>query len=381
MPAAKQAQGPSQAMPVGRFESDTRQQIITLSAMVPQTPGTAGQITTQQLPTSGYLSALWMLLKGTTTTTSAQSTTVGTYPQPPWNFLRKIRVYTNMGVELVNLSGYGLYLYQSTLRTALDIDTIVNSLTYAATDDGDNNTVKSRFINHTSGLGISSNETWKAGYYLPIAWGTGGKAGLQLLQDDAVKYYLELTWGDLTDLYASNSGSPALTNVSVTPMVETFSTPRNPANRPDLSYSKVLLEESQPFDSNTAATFKMVTGNMVTRLIQEFSNGSTAKPLDPDQFSLMKLDYAQTQVPYNINPDLQLLRQAFLYGRNLPQGVYVWELAEALGLPELPTMRDVIDTLMLTNLQAEWTFTGTTASSSKMRTIKEWLVPNRNFGG
>ena len=112
MPAAKQVQGPSQAMPVGRFESDTRQQIITLSAMVPQTAGTAGQITTQQLPTSGYLSALWMILKGTTTTTSAQSTTVGTYPQPPWNFLRKIRVYTNMNVELVNLSGYGLYLYQ-----------------------------------------------------------------------------------------------------------------------------------------------------------------------------------------------------------------------------------------------------------------------------
>ncbi len=190
-----------------------------------------------------------------------------------------------------------------------------------------------------------------------------------------------MTFGDLTDLYASNSGSPALTNVSVTPMVETFSTPRNPANRPDLSYSKVLLEESQPFDSNTAITFKMVTGNMVTRLIHELSNGSTAKPLDPDQVSLMRLDYAQTQVPYNMAPDIQLLRQAFLYGRNLPQGAYVWELAEALGLPELPTMRDVIDTLMLTNLQSEFTLTGTTASSSKVRTIKEWLVPNRNFGG
>ncbi len=376
-----QQRGPAQAMPVGRFESDTRQQIITLSAMVPQTPGTAGQITTQQLPTSGYLSAIWGILKGTTTTTSAQSTSVLTYPQPPWNFLRKIRVYTNMNVELVNLSGYGLYLYQSCLRTGLDIDTIVNSLTYAATDDGSNDTVKSRFLVHPTSLAASSSETWKAGYYLPIAWGTGGKAGYQLLQDDAVKYYLELTWGDLTDLYASTSGTPTLTNVSFTPMVETFSTPRNPANRPDLSYSKIISEESQPFDSNTAITFKMVTGNMVTQLIHELSNGSTAKPLDPDQVSLMKLDYAQTQVPYSLNPDVQLLRQAFLYGRNMPQGVYIWEMAEALGLKELPTMRDVIDTLMLTNLQSEFTLTGTTISSSKLRTIKEWLVPNRNFGG
>ena len=375
-------QGATQAMPVGRFESDTRQQIITLSPMSPPSPGTAGQIVTQQLPTSGYLSAIWMLLQGTTTTTSAQSTVVGTYPQPPWNFLRKIRVYTNMGVELVNLSGYGLYLYQSTQRTALDIDTIVNSLTYAATDGGANNTVKSRYLVHPTSLGVSSSETWKAGYYLPIAWGTGGKAGLQLLQDDAVKYYLELTFGDLTDLYTSSSGTPALTNVSVTPMVETFSTPRNPANRPDLSYSKVILEETQPFDAGTGvSTFKMVTGNMVTQLIHELSNGSTAKPLDPSEVTLMRMDYAQTQVPYNMNPDIQLLRQAFLYGRNMPQGVYIWELAEALGLKELPTMRDVIDTLMLTNLQSEITLSGVTLSSSKLRTIKEWLVPNRNFGG
>ena len=372
---------PAQAMPVGRFENDTRQQIITLSAMTPQTAGTAGQISTQQLPTSGYLSSIFGVLKGTTTTTSAQSASVGTYPQPPWNFIRKFRVYTNMGVELVNISGYGLYLYQSCLRTGLDIDTIVNSLTYAATDSG-NNTVKSRFIVHPTSLAASSSETWKAGYYLPIAWGTGGKAGLQLLQDDAVKYYLEITWGDLTDLYASTSGTPTLSSVSFTPIVETFATPRNPANRPDLSYSKMILEEFQPFDTGTGVnTFKMVTGNMVTQLIHEFSNGSTAKPLDPSQFSLLRMDYAQTQVPYNMDPDCQLLRQAFLYGRNLPQGVYVWELAEALGMKELPTMRDVIDTLMLTNLQSEITLSGVTPSSSKLRTIKEWLVPNRNFGG
>ena len=371
----------AQAMPVGRFENDTRQQIITLSPMTPPNPGTAGQIVTQQLPTSGYLSAIWMLLQGTTTTTSAQSATVLAYPQPPWNFLRKIRVYTNMGVELVNLSGYGLYLYQSCLRTGLDIDTIVNSLTYAVTDSG-NNTVKSRYIVHPTSLAASSSETWKAGFYLPIAWGTAGKAGLQLLQDDAVKYYLELTFGDLNDLYASTSGTPTLSNVSVTPMVETFATPRNPANRPDLSYSKMILEETQPFDTGTGVTtFKMVTGNMVSQLIQELSNGSTAHPLDPTEVSLLRMDYASTQVPYNMNPDVQLLRQAFLYGRNLPQGVYVWELAEALGLKELPTMRDVIDTLMLTNLQTEITLSGVSLASSKLRTIKEWLVPNRNFGG
>src|SRR5437870_4441468 len=235
--AQRGQQAVAQQMPRGRFESDTRESITDLAVMTPPSPGTAGQISVQQLPTAGYLSDIYFTLQGTTTTTSAQSAVVRAYPQNPWNFLRKIRVYTNMGVELVNISGYGLYLYNRVLRGALDINSHATNdfLTYAATDGGSNNTVRSRYFAAAAGIGVSTSETWKAGWWLPITWGTAGKAGYQLLQDDAVKYYFEVTWGDLTDLYVSNSGSRALSNVQVKPIVRTFSTPRTPMNRPDLS--------------------------------------------------------------------------------------------------------------------------------------------------
>lgn len=374
-------------MPRGRFESDTRESLTDLEVMVQPTPGTAGQAVFKQLPTAGYLSDIYFVLQGTTTTTSAQSAVVKAYPAPPWDFIRKIRVYTNMGMELINLSGYELYLYNRVLRGGLDIHThaAADFLTYAATDGGGNNTVRSRYFTSPTSLGVSSSETWRAGWWLPITWGTAGKAGYQLLQDDAVKYYFEVTFGDLTDLYASTSGTPTLSNVTVTPIVRTFATPRNPMNKPDLSYSKFLLSESQPLTTGSGLnTFKLVTGNMITKMIHVVENKNTVAlgaPADPTQLSNIRLDYANTQVPYNLNHNLQLLMQEFRYMKPLPQGVYVWDLAMALGLPELPTMRDVIDTIMLTNLQSEVTVASMTLANSNLRTIKELLVPNRNFGG
>ena len=382
--AQRVAQAQTQNMPRGRFESDTRESITDLAIMTPPNAGTAGQISVQQLPTAGYLSDLYFTLTGSTTSTAAQSGVAKAYPAPPWNFLRKIRVYTNMGVELVNISGYGLYLYNRVLRSSLDIHTHATAdfLTYAVTNGGSNATVRSRYFQAVVDQAVSATNTWRCGYWLPITWGTTGKAGYQLLQDDAVKYYFEVTWGDINDLYVSLSGTPTLSNVQVAPIIRTFATPRNPMNKPDLSYSKFLLEENQALTAASGVnTFKLVTGNMISKMIHVLENGSTLAPVDPAAVTLFRMGYANTQVPYSLNADLQLLMQEYRYCKPLPQGCYVWDLAMALGLPELPTMRDVIDTIMLTNLQTEMTVSGLTLASSNLRTIKELLVPNRNFGG
>ena len=140
----------------GNFMADTRQSLITLAPMVPATADTAGITTTQQLPTSGYLSAIWFILQATTTTASGASNVVKAYPQTPWGLIRKIRVYTNMGVDLWNTSGYGAYLYMRSLRSAWDPQKNLAWLSYAATDSGANNTVFSRFSNPATSLAASS---------------------------------------------------------------------------------------------------------------------------------------------------------------------------------------------------------------------------------
>jgi len=373
---APQGQQQQQRQP-GNFMADTRQQLITLAPMVPATAGLAGVTTTQQLPTSGYLSGMWFILSSLTTTAAVSSTTVKAYPQTPFNLIRQIRIYNNMGVDIWRTTGYEAYLYMRSLRSTWDPQKNLGWLSYALTDSG-NNSVFSRFSNPASSLGASTTETVKAGFYLPTAWGTMGQAGLQLLQDDAVKWYLEITWGDVTDLYSATTGTVTLSSQTLTPVVETFATPRNPKNRPDLSYSKIVRSEVQAFDTGAGTnTYKFVTGDMLTRLIHYLDNGATLKPLDPTQVTNLRMTYASTQMPYNVQPDVFLFRESILRASIPPQGVYCWELAEALGLPEFPTLRDVVNTIKLTNLNVEFTLAGVTPSSSGLHTITERLSPNR----
>lgn len=378
MPQAQMTRQAQQQQAPGNFNADTRQSIQNMPQLVPPTAGTAGQISRQELPQSGFLSAIWLLLTGTTTTAGASSTTVLTYPQPPWGFLRRIKVYNNQGVELWNTSGYGGYLYQRTQRSGFDPDTRYTTLQYASTNGGSNSRQDQRYLVHPTSLGASASETWKCAWYLPIAWGPSLQAGLQMLQDNAIRYILEVTWGDTTDLYVSTTGTVTLSNITLTPILETFAMPEDANNMPDLSFSKFVIEELQSLSAATGDnTYKFTTGNMLLKLIQELYNGATSAPVDAAAITQLKLFYAQTQVPYLSAGDPYLFRQRILLGQDMPQGVYCWLFDVAMGLPELPTTRDIMNTVMLTDLQTVFTTSGLTLSNGNLRTIKEMLVANR----
>jgi hypothetical protein len=367
----QQAQGGARRM--GDFNRATRQSIIKLPQQT--YPGSAGQITRLTLPQTGFVGNLWLLLSGTTTTAGASSTTKGAYPGPlPCNFLRRVRVYNNQGVELINLSGFGLYLYGATLRSGFDQAVNHADFAYGASNDP-----FGRYFADVSSLGASTTETFKFAWCIPVSWGFSLQAGLQLLQDPAITYTLELTWGDTTDLYSATTGTVTIA-ATVTPSIELFHVPAQAVDLPKLSYTKTVLEDITSLQTGTGDnTYKFVTGNMATRIIQEFSNIASAVrgPIAPSAVTGMRLRYSQTQIPYDMDPDTQLFRQRLLYGRDLPAGVYVWELSDPMGLPELVGTRDIINTARLTDLDLVTTLSGVTLSTGQVRTIREQLVANR----
>ena len=366
---------PGQPQRVGDFNRATRQSLQTLAQLTPPTAGTAGQISRLDLPQSGFLAALWLILEGTTATGVGGSTTVETYPIPASNFLRRIRVHNNQGVELWNTSGYGAYLYNRTLRTGFDPATNYPDFQYAVPA----NTVFSRYLRLPTSLGASASETWRFPYYVPIAWGPGLQHGLQNLQDPAITYTLELTWGDLTDLYSATA-SASLSAVTVTPVIELYSMPAEAIDLPRLAFTKTVLEELQNLTAGTGEnTYRFTTGNILTRLIHELQNevSNDPAPIDPANVTNFTLTYSQTQVPYVIDPDVQLFRQRALYGGDLPQGVYAFELGMPLMLPELVGIRDTLNTARLTDLVTRITLSGVTLDNGFLRTIKEQLVANR----
>lgn len=375
---ARPAQGQQQRR-LGDFNRGTRQSWLVQP--IQSYPGTAGQTTRLVLPQTGYGAGIQLLLQGTTTTAAASSTTVATYPVLPFNFLRRIRVYNNQGVELINMTGYGAYLYQRTLRTCFDPAKATSSEPVALLGSA---SPSLRFFNPPSSLGASASETWKAMFYIPIVWGFSLQHGLQLWQDPAITYTVELTWGDATDLYSATTGTVSLSAVSVTPMVELYHVPPAGYDLPDLAFTKTVLEETQPLTSGSGDnTYSFVTGNVATRVIHELQNGATTAPIQPttaaaaDQVTQVKLFYSQTQVPYIWDAASLQAHQRMVYGFDLPGGVYVHELSNAMGLPELVTTRDALNTARLTDMKFIYTLSGVTLNNGNLRTIKEQLVANR----
>lgn len=367
-----------QARRVGDFNAATRQSLQTLPSLVPQTPGVAGEIRRGDLPQSSFMAGLWCVLRGTSTAAAASTATLKPYPILPFSFIRRIRIYNNQGVEFWNTSGYGAYLYNGCLRTGFD-----QATNYP---DAQMITVPEPFTRYFDGptsLIADQVDTWRCGFWLPVTFGPGLSHGLQLLQDPAITYTIEVTFGDITDLYSATTGTVTISAVSFDMAIEEYSVPDEAIDYPRLAYSKTVLEDLQAIVTGTGEnSYRFTTGNIATKIIHEWSNTSagteaTRAAIPPANFANLALRYAQTQTPYLINPDIHLLRQRALYGRDLPQGVYTWELSNPLMLPELVGTRDALNTARLTDLFTFTTLAGVTLNQGQLRTIREQLVANR----
>jgi hypothetical protein len=360
---------------VGDFNAATRQSLQTLPDLVPPTAGTAGQISRRELPQSAFCAGLWLVLSGTTTAAAASTATAALYPVLPFSFIRRIRIYNNQGVEFWNTSGYGAYLYMRTLRTGFDPATRYPSAQLQGIGDP--------FAQyHVRPVNLIADETqnWRCMFWLPISFGPGLSHGLQLLQDPAITYTLEVTWGDTTDLYSATTGTVTLSSISLTPVIEEYAVPDESIDFPRLAYSKTVLEDIQALTSGTGDNlYRYTTGNIATKIIQELSNETAAvrQAIAPASVTNLQLKYAQTQVPYVIHPAVFLARQRALYGADLPAGVWSWELSQPMMLPEMVGTRDALNTARLTDLFTAITLSGVTLSNGNNRVIRESLVANR----
>jgi hypothetical protein len=379
-------QAPARAQRPGNFNAATRQTLIQQPDQV--WPGAAAQTTRLDLPQTGFFSGIWLNIIGSVTTASASSGVVATYPLTPYGVLRKIRIFNNQNVELWNTSGYGAYVYQRTLRTAFDTFGTINDAVPASGRFNNVTNPLTRYYQELSGIGsASATGNFRGALYLPVSWGFPLQHGLQMAQDPAIRYSMELTWGDVTDLTASGAASGTVslaTTTKVSVACELFQVPEEGIDFPNLAYTKTVLEDIQALSAGTGDnTYNFVTGNVLTKLMHEVTNTGTVSsttqrfPIDPSAVTQLQLQYAQTQKPYVINADLQLFRQRCLYGSDLPPGWYVHELTEGMGLPELPTTRDVLNTSRLTDLQSLITLSGVTLATGQLRTIREQLVANR----
>lgn len=373
--AAPAAQKQMQARP-GNFNAATRQNIIP-GPVFTFPAGQTNLTLTQGLSQTGYGAAINIFVNGTTTTAAASSTTAANtvYPPPPLGYLQRLRLYNNQGLDLFNVTGYGLYLWDITQRSHFD-PLVAQTGQFVG---GFTPTVFAQYFQAPSSVGASTTDTWFFALRLMMGWGENLQAGLQLMQDPSVQYFLELTCGSPSSIYQSTTGTVTL-SATVTTELEIFSVPPSPADQPRLNYTQVVLEDLQTsgFAAGADLQYKIVPGNILCQVIHEIAAGSTLAPTSSANLTALKLNYSQVQVPYNSKSPFPFFRQRRLYGRDLPPAVLVHELQAPNGFPELKGGRDLLNLAQLTDANSLISLGSSfTTTNAQLRTVRTLLASNR----
>src|SRR5262249_18689230 len=148
-------------------------------------------------------------------------------------------------------------------------------------------------------------------------WGDSNLTGLLLLQNTGIRFTLEVQTGTITtvnDMFSATTGTVTDSAITCKPQLELYHLPADPKDDPDLAFVKTTIEDQQSITSTGDFVYRPILGNIYTSFLQEFVNN--AAPLDITKVNSIKLSYAQSQVVYNMSPDMMLARQRRLYDRD-----------------------------------------------------------------
>lgn len=285
-----------------------------------------------ELPRIGLLSKVYLVVNGSFTLTHASKTSVTKRNLSPYYLFRRVRLSLNSGTDLVNVSGYGLFIENelSTFNHSTDSDTYLTTL---------GNTVSS--------AGTSNNIAFVL--EVPIALNDRDNLAYLLLQNPETLATLTLDFNTINSLY-TDASDVTVSNISIDVAVVTefFNVPVLPQNYPPLNFLFQTLENSKEVKQVGEQIIDILRGNTIVKLFGYvlFDNvRQSDSVIDKHEFR-----YNQTEVPYAITHRGHRAIYSQGYGKVLPSGLFVFDFNHQ-GLPDLGTARDYINTEFLTDIQ------------------------------
>lgn len=299
---------------------------------------------TLQLPQSRLLSKVRLMVQATINAKHATNTSYVPADMAPYSLIDSIRLEMNNGFSPITVTGKELYMHNLTRQRAhvLDVQTSgrgKNVQGLVASAGGTDNTVRFQME-------------------LPISLNDRDAIGLILLQNRETVANIHVTFADENALVKSGQAGYTFTvsNILVTPHVETFTIPNVPEAMPDLSVLKLVQSTSYPIAGAGEAVMKLPVGTTYRKLIffVEDANGGV-----DDSFitSDIELVINQADSPYRVHPlHLASINQE-QYAKTLPKGMYVFEFTDQ-GIVNYGGGRDYIDTERLTEFWLRFKVSG-----------------------
>lgn len=353
----EQQQNAKNISPVQRaqfFSQMTRQHM----QMYPPVAGVENSVVSFNLNKVRLASRIFLFIEGIVTVTHATNNSFTPDPFAPFSFLRNVNVEINNGFKPFTVAGREIYWYNLTCTFGNQIVPVIGG-TIPRTRN---------YLGNVASAGGTAN-TMKMVVELPLTLNERDPIGLILTQNEETVVTVSVAFGAGTDLLkAGQTGyTVAVSSLTVTPMVETFSVPPVKEAYPDISVLKLVQSTKADVIGAGPYVLKLPVGLTYRKLLVfiEDANGGVADTAFGGNFELVLngADY-----PYQIAPKALAALNQVMYNQALPQGLYSFDFTYQ-GLANYGGARDYIDTERLT----EFWFKFPATAAGKVTAVYELL--------
>lgn len=335
------------------FLQATRQYMQELPAMT----FSEGNTVNVTFPKTRFLSKIYLRVKGTFTATHASKTSFTKAPFDMYRLIRQVRLTVNNGFNPYQIGG-------------VELGGMFNLLDrYSDSINDPYNT------NYLQNVVSSTGATNKVCYTmdLPITLSDKDLVGLVNLQHETTVVTLNVDCATVKEIMTDTDINISNINITITPVLETFSIPLDPNAVPDYSIIKLVNEDIQNVVGAGDMIVKLSTGLTYRKLLIYIASDANFTPIDTDQISNFQLVFNQADSPYNISADHLAYLNNKTYAGQLPKGAFAFDFSTQ-GIANLGGSRDYIDTEKLQEFWLKINFKNLTGNSNYVYVVSEKLA-------
>lgn len=315
------------------FVQMTRQNYQT----TPMKTGSSAQLgdtVSFDVPKVRLTSRVRLLVTAKVKATHASKTTFVPNPLAPFNLIRRVTMDLNNGFSPFIVSGSELYMYSLVRDNAFVLKS------------SDNPRAKVHMGTKASAVGTVNSISFLAD--LPLTLNDRDPVGLIVTQNQETTLTCTIDFANEAKVLTDETGFTfEISELKVTPMVESFSVPAVPDAFPDISILKLVQASRETIPGAGMHHVSLPTGYTYRKLIFMVTDENGIGVPDSDLAGNIEIVLNQADTPYRVNPATLAKINHEQFGDTLPQGVYAFDWSYQ-GVANMGGARDYFDTERLT---------------------------------
>lgn len=315
------------------FQDSTRRKVIPLTA---QAKGTTNPLQ-WDLPKTGFLAAIMLSIQVTITGTLSAPNAMGVA-----SVIRKVRLITNAGIDLFNMSGAA---YSYLLKEFLE--------DYRAA------TIQNQ------GQTAVTAASFNLDMIIPVALNARDPLGLFMLQNDQTLVQLQVEFE--SDAVVATGATVAAT---VTPFIEIFTVPVDPKDWPALNVVQQCLEDQRSISGAGDYDYAYPRGNTYVQVLHGY--GIAVAPAE--KANRVKVMVNQSEIIYDYPTIAMTMEYNRAHGRARVVGTWGIDFIGSSALGTLGSSRDLLFSALVTELLSRITVV---TQPDTLYTVRRQLVALR----